>query len=162
QLDPVYLVERQQIEVDFLRRRLVHAHAVHEHAHALGNTGDRCRLKATQADTHLVGVALLVADGRAGKPFERLRRGRRGGGARKVSREGGMNPPRPRHANRGRNPRLATGRTQRGAAGKVRGVGRSESQETCPGAHLGTWGPATGGPQTPYRSSREDPGMSSL
>src|SRR5438552_11252325 len=69
--------------------------------------------------------------------------------SRQGSREGGVKPPRPRHCDRGRNPRLTTGCTQRVAAGKVRGVGRSESQETCPGAHLD-------------RSSREDPGMSSL
>ena len=39
-------------------------------------------------------------------------------------------PPRPRHCNRGRNPRMPLA----GEAGKARGVGRSESQETCPGA----------------------------
>ena len=59
-------------------------------------------------------------------------------------REGGANPPRPRHCNRGRNPRSATGRAVR--AGKAWGVGRSESQETCPDT------------ATPNRSSREDPG----
>src|SRR6267142_213617 len=45
-------------------------------------------------------------------------------------REGGRKPPRPRHCDRGRNPRVATGRE----VGKARGVGRSESQETCPDA----------------------------
>src|SRR5206468_7864965 len=44
----------------------------------------------------------------------------------------------------------------------ARGVGRSESQETCPGAHPWDMGPHNGGPQAPHRSSREDPGMSSL
>src|SRR6185295_13779858 len=51
-------------------------------------------------------------------------------GSREGPREGGVNPPRPRHCNRGRNPRVPLA----GQAGKARGVGRSESQETCPGA----------------------------
>src|SRR5437773_4001628 len=52
-------------------------------------------------------------------------------------REGGANPPRPRHCNRGRNPRSCHWPGRFGA-GKAWGVGRSESQETCPGSFTPT------------------------
>src|SRR2546428_13079653 len=69
-----------------------------------------------------------------------MRRQREGGEGARGPGEGGKDPTEPRTSRPGGNPEGATGRE----AGKARGVGRSESQETCPGA------------PNRNRSSRED------
>ena len=73
-------------------------------------------------------------------------------------REGGANPPRPRHCNRGRNPRESHWPK---SAGKARGVGRSESQETCPGVSTltGLRGRARDGDDVSSIFECSDPGV---
>ncbi len=65
-LDAIEVLGGQQVEVDLLGGRLVDAHAVEEHAHALGDAGDGGGLEPAQGEIRLVRVPLLVGERQPG------------------------------------------------------------------------------------------------
>ena len=71
-LDPLDVVERQQVVVDLFDSRLVHAHAVDEDAQALRLTADGGGSEAAERQIHLPRVPLLVAQGHARQARERF------------------------------------------------------------------------------------------
>jgi len=65
---------RQQVEVDLLCVRLVDAHSVEEHAHALRGADDRRDLKAAHLELGLEARALVIVEGHAWQLLQRPKR----------------------------------------------------------------------------------------
>ena len=80
------VVERQEVEVDFLHRRLVDPHAIDEDAQPLRFARDRCGPEATEREVHLPRIALLIVRRHAGQTCQRFLERHGAGGAEPIAR----------------------------------------------------------------------------
>ena len=71
-LHPLHVLERQQVEIHFVGVRLVGAHAVHVHRHALRQPDHGRHLEAAQRDVQLSRGAELIGRGDAGELLQRV------------------------------------------------------------------------------------------
>src|SRR5437764_982014 len=71
-LDPLHVLERDQVEVHLLHRRLVEPHAVEEDAEALRQSRHRRRAESSEREVRLEAVPLLVLERGARKALEDL------------------------------------------------------------------------------------------